>query len=71
MWFLATVGFRAYLQHFGNFATLYGSLGAIMVLLAWMYLISLAILVGAELNALLFPRARLGKELIAVNGPKP
>lgn len=71
LWFLATVGFRAYLQHFGNFATLYGSLGAIMVLLAWMYLISLAILVGAELNALLFPRARLGKELIAVNGPKP
>jgi membrane protein len=67
LWFLATVGFRAYLQHFGNFATLYGSLAAIMVLLAWMYLISLAILVGAELNALLFPRARLGRELIAVS----
>jgi membrane protein len=70
LWFSVTVGFRAYLQHFGNFATIYGSLGAVMALLAWMYLISLVILVGAEFNALLFPRAMLGKELTAVNSAK-
>ncbi|HEX8811465.1 MAG TPA: YihY/virulence factor BrkB family protein, partial [Terracidiphilus sp.] len=70
LWFSTTVGFRAYLQHFGNFATIYGSLGAAMALLAWMYLISLVVLVGAEFNALLFPRAMLGKELTAINGPK-
>ncbi|HTS37432.1 MAG TPA: YihY/virulence factor BrkB family protein [Candidatus Solibacter sp.] len=70
LWFLTTVGFRAYLQHFGNFATIYGSLGVAMALLVWMYIISLVVLVGAEFNALLFPRAMLGKELIAVNGPK-
>jgi membrane protein len=70
LWFSTTVGFRAYLQHFGNFATVYGSLGAAMALLLWMYLISLVVLVGAEFNALLFPRAMLGKELTAVNGPK-
>lgn len=69
MWFSVTVGFRAYLQHFGNFATIYGSLGLAMALLVWMYLISLVVLVGAEFNALLFPRAMLGKELTAINGP--
>ncbi len=70
LWFSVTVGFRAYLQHFGDFATIYGSLGAAMALLVWMYMISLVVLVGAEFNALLFPRAMLGKELTAVNGPK-
>jgi membrane protein len=70
LWFSTTIGFRAYLQHVGDFATIYGSLGVAMALLAWMYLISLVVLVGAEFNALLFPRAMLGKELTAVNGPK-
>lgn len=66
-WFTVTVGFRAYLQHFGDFTTIYGSLGVAMALLVWMYLISLMILVGAEFNALLFPRAMLGKELTAIS----
>ena len=65
-WFFVTVGFRYYLQHFGDFTTIYGSLGVGMALLVWMYLISLVVLVGAEFNALLFPRAMLGKELTAI-----
>ena len=69
-WFSVTVGFRAYLQHFGDFTTIYGSLGAAMALLVWMYFISLIVLVGAEFNALLFPRAMLGKELTAINSVK-
>ncbi len=70
LWFSVTVGFRAYLQSFGNFATIYGSLGVAMALLVWMYLISLVVLVGAEFNALLFPRAMLGKELTALSCAK-
>lgn len=70
LWFSVTVGFRAYLQHFGDFGTIYGSLGAGMALLVWMYLISLVVLVGAEFNALLYPRAMLGKELTAINTVK-
>ena len=70
LWFSVTVGFRGYLQHFGNFATMYGSLGVAMALLVWMYMISLVVLVGAEFNALLFPRAMLGKELTALSNPK-
>jgi len=67
LWFSVTVGFRAYLQHFGDFTNIYGSLGAGMALLVWMYMISLVVLVGAEFNALLFPRAMLGKELTAIH----
>jgi len=70
LWFSVTVGFRAYLQHFGDFGTIYGSLGAGMALLVWMYMISLVVLVGAEFNALLFPRAMLGKELTAINSTR-
>lgn len=70
VWFAVTVGFRSYLQNFGDFNTVYGSLGVAMALLAWMYLVSLVVLVGAEFNALLFPRAMLGKELVAINTHK-
>jgi len=70
VWFTVTVGFRYYLQHFGDFNTIYGSLGLALALLVWMYLISLVVLVGAEFNALLFPRAMLGKELTAINSTK-
>lgn len=56
LWFSLTVGFRAYLQHWGDFTSIYGSLGAAMALLVWMYMVSLVVLVGAEFNALLFPR---------------
>jgi uncharacterized BrkB/YihY/UPF0761 family membrane protein len=41
-------------------------LGVAMALLVWMYLVSLVVLVGAEFNALLFPRAMLGKELTQI-----
>ncbi len=58
------------MQNISDFNTIYGSLGAALALLVWMYLISLVVLVGAEFNALLFPRAMLGKELTAINNSK-
>jgi len=67
MWFSATLLFGWYLRHYADYSILYGSLGVAIALLVWMYMISLVILVGAEFNAMLFPRAMLGKELIAVN----
>ncbi len=70
LWFSATLLFGWYLRHYADYSIIYGSLGAAIALLVWMYMISLVILVGAEFNAMLFPRAMLGKELIAVNGPK-
>jgi membrane protein len=66
VWFAATTLFGWYLQHFADYSIIYGSLGVGIALLVWMYMISLIILVGAEFNAMLFPRAMLGKELIAM-----
>jgi membrane protein len=63
LWFLATGLFGWYLQNYADYSLIYGSLGVGIALLVWMYLISLVILVGAEFNAMLFPRAMLGREL--------
>jgi membrane protein len=63
LWFLTTALFGWYLQSYADYSLIYGSLGTAVALLVWMYLISLVVLVGAEFNAMLFPRATLGKEL--------
>jgi membrane protein len=63
LWFLATELFGWYLQSYADYSIIYGSLGVSIALLVWMYMISLIILVAAEFNAMLFPRAMLGKEL--------
>jgi membrane protein len=70
MWFSATLLFGFYLKHYADYSIIYGSLGAAIALLVWMYMVSLVVLVGAEFNAMLFPRTLLGKELNAVNGPR-
>jgi membrane protein len=57
LWFPATVGFGYYVRHFAEYSLFYGSLAAAIVLLVWLYIISLIILVGAEFNAILYPRA--------------
>ena len=56
MWLISTALFGWYLQHYVDYSVIYGSLGVGIALLAWMYLISLAVLIGAEFNAMLFPR---------------
>jgi membrane protein len=70
MWFSSTLLFGFYLKHYADYSIIYGSLGAAIALLVWMYMVSLVVLVGAEFNAMLFPRAMLGKELTAITGPR-
>jgi membrane protein len=70
LWFLATALFGWYLQSYADYSLIYGSLGVAIALLVWMYMISLIILVCAEFNAMLFPRAMLGKELKEMPAPK-
>ena len=50
LFIVATLVFRLYVQHFPPNKT-YGTIGAVMVLLSWMWVISLVILVGGELNS--------------------
>jgi len=56
LWLLSTALFGWYLQHYADYSVIYGSLGLGIALLVWMYLISLVVLIGAEFNAMLFPR---------------
>jgi membrane protein len=56
MWLIATALFGFYLQHYVDYSVIYGSLGVCIALLLWMYIISLVVLIGAEFNAMLFPR---------------
>jgi membrane protein len=53
LWVLASVGFSFYVGNFGSYNETYGSIGAVIVLLLYLYISSLAILFGAELNATL------------------
>ncbi|HXW91037.1 MAG TPA: YihY/virulence factor BrkB family protein [Terriglobales bacterium] len=70
LWFLTTALFGWYLRKYADYSLIYGSLGTAIALLVWMYLVSLIVLVGAEFNAILFPRATLGKELKEMAAPK-
>ena len=65
MWLGATALFGWYLQRYADYSIIYGSLGAGIALLVWMYLISLVVLIGAEFNAMLFPRALM--KVVPVN----
>lgn len=51
LWIVISLLFAVYAENFGRFNKTYGTLGGVVVLLLWMYLSSLAILLGAELNA--------------------
>jgi len=56
LWLGTTALFGWYLQRYADYSIIYGSLGVSIALLVWMYLISLVVLIGAEFNAMLFPR---------------
>jgi membrane protein len=59
MWFLGSSGLSFYLSHLSNYNKTYGSLGAVIGLMLWLYMSSAAVLIGAEFNAELGKRRRL------------
>lgn len=50
LFILTSLGFSAFVNNFGQYNKLYGSIGTLMVVLVWLYLNSIAILIGFELN---------------------
>ncbi|MFP4349142.1 MAG: YihY/virulence factor BrkB family protein [Thermodesulfobacteriota bacterium] len=50
---LTSLGFRFYLSLFPGLSATYGSIGAVIILMLWLYIMGLAILVGSEINVLL------------------
>ncbi len=60
LWFVSTVIFGVYLRRFANYDVIYGSVATAIALMSWLYLVSMAILVGAEFNAVRYPRFLFG-----------
>ncbi len=51
LWLLVSFTFRVYLHFFDSYSKTYGALGAVIVLMLWLYLTGAAILIGGEVNA--------------------
>jgi membrane protein len=50
-WVLASLGLRVYLHFFNGYTAVYGSLGAVIILLTWFYLTGFMLLLGGEVNS--------------------
>lgn len=60
LWILISAAVNVYVSHFANYNKTYGAIGAVIALMFWLYVSSIAILIGAELNS----------ELLKVEGKK-
>ena len=61
LWIGASLAFRLYLSFFNSYSATYGSVGAVIILMLWFYLSSIAILLGGEINSEI-GRAQEGRE---------
>ncbi len=53
LWIMLTSGFRLYLEYFNTYNKTYGSLGAVIILMLWLYLTAVALMIGGLINAVL------------------
>ena len=60
LWVCVTVLFGWYLRHYANYDVIYGSVGTAIALLIWLYLVALVVIIGAEFNAVRYPRFLFG-----------
>ena len=51
---LTSTGFGLYIDHFGQYNKLYGSIGTLIIILLWMYFNAIVMLIGFELNASIY-----------------
>lgn len=71
LWLLISFGFRLYLHYFNSYSKTYGSLGAVIVLMLWLYLTGASILAGGEVNSEIEDAAaRAGEPDAAEKGEK-
>ena len=51
LWLVVSVAFRTYLHFFNSYSATYGSLGAVIILMLWLYFTGAAVLIGGEINS--------------------
>jgi membrane protein len=51
LWLLVSLAFRVYLHFFDSYSKTYGSLGAVIILMLWLYFTGAAVLIGGEINS--------------------
>lgn len=61
---ITTLGFNFYVDNFSSYNALYGSLGTLMIVLVWIYINSISMIVGFELNASIRTAGRSPEELM-------
>lgn len=54
LWVVLTTGFRTYLGYFNSYNKAYGSLGAVIIMMLWLYLTASALMIGGAINAVLY-----------------
>ena len=62
VWIIASLGFAFYVKTFANYNAMYGSIGAIIVLLLYFYISAAVLLLGAEMNAVIEHMSNEGKD---------
>lgn len=62
VWIIASLGFGLYVKMFANYNAMYGSIGAIIVLLLYFYISAAVLLLGAEMNAVIEHMSTEGKD---------
>lgn len=55
-WIVASIGFSFYVNNFNNYSRLYGGLGAVFVLMTWLYITSVIFILGGEINSVIVIR---------------
>ncbi|WP_237479542.1 YihY/virulence factor BrkB family protein [Lichenibacterium dinghuense] len=74
LWLAGSVGFSIYVSKFGSYDATYGALGAVVVLLLWLWVSAIVLLVGAEIDGELDQRATLAGDPLAsvpAGAPRP
>jgi len=52
IWIFVSWLFSLYVNNMGNYSRIYGSMGAVIILMIWMYITSFALIIGGEINAI-------------------
>jgi Predicted membrane protein len=62
VWLLASLGFKWYVSAFAGYQKTYGAIGGVIVALLWLYVSGVALLMGAEMNAVIEHASPMGKD---------